>query len=99
MRPPDQVKRYADLFKRAALAIIDSGHIMVVQASDAVAQAIRTFFLKQWAFPGCTSSGQAPAPGPSSSGVGPGSVRERERARQPDMHEARNDQLFRPPSF
>jgi 3-oxoadipate enol-lactonase len=47
MRPPDQVKRYADLFKRAELAIIDSGHIMVVQAPDAVAQAMRTFFLKQ----------------------------------------------------
>ena len=29
------------------LAIIDSGHIMVVQAPDAVAQAMRTFFLKQ----------------------------------------------------
>jgi 3-oxoadipate enol-lactonase len=47
MRPPDQVKRYADLFKRAELAIIDSEHIMVVQAPDAVAQAMRTFFLKQ----------------------------------------------------
>jgi hypothetical protein len=35
MRPPDQVKRYVDLFKRAELAIIDSGHIMVVQAPDA----------------------------------------------------------------
>ena len=47
MRPPDQVARYAEMFKRAELAIIDSGHIMVVQAPDAVAAAMRTFFLKQ----------------------------------------------------
>jgi 3-oxoadipate enol-lactonase len=47
MRPPAQVERYAALFRRAELAIIDSGHIMVVQAPDAVAQAMRTFFLKQ----------------------------------------------------
>ena len=47
MRPPDQVKRYADLFRHAELAVIDSGHIMVVQAPAAVAQAMRTFFLKQ----------------------------------------------------
>ena len=45
MRPPDQVRRYAGLFRRAELAVIDSGHIMVVQAPDAVAQAMRTFFL------------------------------------------------------
>jgi 3-oxoadipate enol-lactonase len=45
MRPPDQVKRYAGLFKRAELAVIDSGHIMVVQAPGAVAQAMRDFFL------------------------------------------------------
>jgi len=47
MRPPAQVERYAHLLRRAELAIIDSGHIMVVQAPDAVAQAMRTFFLKQ----------------------------------------------------
>jgi 3-oxoadipate enol-lactonase len=46
MRPPDQVKRYADLFRHAELAVIDSGHIMVVQAPVLVAQAMRTFFLK-----------------------------------------------------
>jgi 3-oxoadipate enol-lactonase len=46
MRPPDQVERYAQMLKRAELAIIDSGHIMVVQAPDAVAQAMRRFFLK-----------------------------------------------------
>jgi hypothetical protein len=34
------------MLKRAELAIIDSGHIMVVQAPDAVAQAMRRFFLK-----------------------------------------------------
>jgi 3-oxoadipate enol-lactonase len=37
MRPPAQVERYAALFARAELALIDSGHIMVVQAPDAVA--------------------------------------------------------------
>jgi 3-oxoadipate enol-lactonase len=47
MRPPAQVERYAALFRRAELAVIDSGHIMVVQAPDAVAEAMRTFFLKQ----------------------------------------------------
>jgi 3-oxoadipate enol-lactonase len=47
MRPPAQIERYAALFRRAELAIIDSGHIMVVQAPDAVAAAMRTFFLKQ----------------------------------------------------
>jgi 3-oxoadipate enol-lactonase len=47
MRPPAQVERYAALFRRAELALIDSGHIMVVQAPDAVAQAMRTFFLAQ----------------------------------------------------
>jgi len=47
MRPPDQVERYAAMFRRAELAIIDSGHIMVVQAPDAVAAAMRSFFLKQ----------------------------------------------------
>ena len=46
MRPPDQVRRYAGLFKRAELAVIDSGHIMVVQAPDAVAQAMLNFFLR-----------------------------------------------------
>jgi 3-oxoadipate enol-lactonase len=46
MRPPAQVARYAGLFKRAELAVIDSGHIMVVQAPDAVAQAMRSFFLR-----------------------------------------------------
>jgi 3-oxoadipate enol-lactonase len=47
MRPPDQVKRYAGLFRRAELAVIDSGHIMVVQAPAAVADAMRGFFLKR----------------------------------------------------
>jgi 3-oxoadipate enol-lactonase len=47
MRPPGQVERYAAMFRRAELAIIDSGHIMVVQAPDAVAAAMRSFFLKQ----------------------------------------------------
>jgi 3-oxoadipate enol-lactonase len=47
MRPPDQVERYAAMLRRAELAIIDSGHIMVVQAPDAVAAAMRNFFLKQ----------------------------------------------------
>jgi 3-oxoadipate enol-lactonase len=47
MRPLNQVKRYAGLFRQPELAIIDSGHIMVVQAPAAVAQAMRTFFLKQ----------------------------------------------------
>jgi 3-oxoadipate enol-lactonase len=47
MRPPAQVERYAALFRRAELAIIDSGHIMVVQAPHAVAQAMRRFFLEQ----------------------------------------------------
>jgi 3-oxoadipate enol-lactonase len=47
MRPPAQVERYAALFRRAELAVIDSGHIMVVQAPAAVAAAMRTFFLKQ----------------------------------------------------
>jgi 3-oxoadipate enol-lactonase len=46
MRPPAQVERYAALFKRAELAVIDSGHIMVVQAPGAVAAAMRSFFLK-----------------------------------------------------
>jgi 3-oxoadipate enol-lactonase len=46
MRPPDQVKRYAGLFAHAAFALVDSGHIMVVQAPDAVADAMRGFFLK-----------------------------------------------------
>jgi 3-oxoadipate enol-lactonase len=45
MRPPEQVARYAALFRRAELAVIDSGHIMVVQAPDAVAAAMRRFFL------------------------------------------------------
>ena len=47
MRPPAQVERYARLLRRAELAIIDSGHIMVVQAPDAVAEKMRTFFLRQ----------------------------------------------------
>jgi 3-oxoadipate enol-lactonase len=47
MRPPAQVERYAGLFQRAELALIDSGHIMVVQAPDAVAAAMRRFFLSQ----------------------------------------------------
>jgi 3-oxoadipate enol-lactonase len=47
MRPPDQVERYAALFRHAELAIIDSGHIMTVQAPDAVAQAMGRFFLKR----------------------------------------------------
>jgi 3-oxoadipate enol-lactonase len=47
MRPPDQVARYAAMFARAELAIIDSGHIMVVQAPNAVAAAMRKFFLAQ----------------------------------------------------
>jgi 3-oxoadipate enol-lactonase len=47
MRPPAQVERYAALFARAELALIDSGHIMVVQAPDAVAAAMRKFFLAQ----------------------------------------------------
>src|SRR5580704_4455659 len=47
MRPPAQVERYAALFARAELALIDSGHIMVVQAPDAVAAAMRRFFLAQ----------------------------------------------------
>jgi 3-oxoadipate enol-lactonase len=47
MRPPDQVERYAALFARAELAVVDSGHIMVVQAPDAVAAAMRAFFIKQ----------------------------------------------------
>jgi 3-oxoadipate enol-lactonase len=47
MRPPAQVERYTALFRRAELAVIDSGHIMVVQAPDAVAAAMREFFLKQ----------------------------------------------------
>jgi 3-oxoadipate enol-lactonase len=47
MRPPAQVERYAALLARAELAIIDSGHIMAVQAPDAVADAMRRFFLKQ----------------------------------------------------
>jgi 3-oxoadipate enol-lactonase len=47
MRPPDQVQRYAGLFARAELAVIDSGHIMVLQAPDAVAAAVRRFFLAQ----------------------------------------------------
>ncbi len=47
MRPPAQVERYAALIDHAELAIIDSGHIMVVQAPIAVADAMRTFFLKQ----------------------------------------------------
>jgi len=47
MRPPAQVERYAALFRRAELAVIDSGHIMVVQAPQAVAEAMRAFFLKQ----------------------------------------------------
>jgi 3-oxoadipate enol-lactonase len=47
MRPPAQVERYAALLKRAELAVIDSGHIMVVQAPAAVAAAMRAFFLKQ----------------------------------------------------
>jgi 3-oxoadipate enol-lactonase len=46
MRPPDQVERYARMLKQAEFAIIDSGHIMVVQAPDAVAHAMRTFFIK-----------------------------------------------------
>jgi pimeloyl-ACP methyl ester carboxylesterase len=47
MRPPDQVKRYAGLFRCAEFAVIDSGHIMVVQAPAAVADAMRRFFLKR----------------------------------------------------
>jgi pimeloyl-ACP methyl ester carboxylesterase len=47
LRPPDQVKRYAGLFRRAELAVTDSGHIMVVQAPAAVADAVRVFFLKR----------------------------------------------------
>jgi 3-oxoadipate enol-lactonase len=47
MRPPAQVVRYAALFARAELALIDSGHIMVVQAPAAVAAAMRNFFLRQ----------------------------------------------------
>lgn len=47
MRPPDQVERYAMRLVRAEFALIDSGHIMVVQAPDAVADTIRAFFLKQ----------------------------------------------------
>jgi 3-oxoadipate enol-lactonase len=47
MRPPAQVERYAAMLRRAEFAIIDSGHIMVVQAPDAAAAAMRNFFLKQ----------------------------------------------------
>jgi 3-oxoadipate enol-lactonase len=47
MRPPAQVERYAALFQRAELALVDSGHIMVVQAPDAVAAALRRFFLSR----------------------------------------------------
>ncbi len=47
MRPPAQVERYAAMLRRAEFSIIDSGHIMVVQAPDAVAGAMRNFFLKQ----------------------------------------------------
>ncbi|HWF96170.1 MAG TPA: alpha/beta hydrolase [Xanthobacteraceae bacterium] len=47
MRPPAQVERYAAMLRRAELAIIDSGHIMVVQAPDAVTAAMWNFFLKQ----------------------------------------------------
>jgi 3-oxoadipate enol-lactonase len=47
MRPPDQVNRYATRFARAEFALIDSEHIMVVQAPDAVADAMRAFFLEQ----------------------------------------------------
>ena len=47
MRPPDQVERYAAMFRRAEFSIVDSGHIMVVQAPDAVAAAMRRFFLAQ----------------------------------------------------
>jgi 3-oxoadipate enol-lactonase len=46
MRPPDQVQRYAAGFARAEFALVDSGHIMVVQAPDAVADTMRAFFLK-----------------------------------------------------
>jgi hypothetical protein len=35
------------MLKRAELAIIDGGHILVVEAPDAIAQAMRNFFLKQ----------------------------------------------------
>jgi 3-oxoadipate enol-lactonase len=47
MRPPDQVQRYAARYARAEFALVDSGHIMVVQAPDAVADAMRAFFLYQ----------------------------------------------------
>jgi 3-oxoadipate enol-lactonase len=47
MRPPAQVERYAALLPHAELAIVDSGHIMVLQAPDAVAAAMRRFFLEQ----------------------------------------------------
>ncbi len=40
-------KLYAAMLKHAELAIIDGGHITVVQAPDAIAQAMRNFFLKQ----------------------------------------------------
>jgi 3-oxoadipate enol-lactonase len=45
MRPPEQVERYAGLFARAEFSVVDSGHIMVVQAPDAVAAVMRRFFL------------------------------------------------------
>jgi 3-oxoadipate enol-lactonase len=47
MRPPAQVERYARFLKHAEFAVIDSGHIMVLQAPDEVAERIRTFFLEQ----------------------------------------------------
>jgi 3-oxoadipate enol-lactonase len=47
MRPPVQVERHAGMLANAELAIVDSGHIMVVQAPDAVAAAMRRFFLAQ----------------------------------------------------
>jgi pimeloyl-ACP methyl ester carboxylesterase len=46
MRPPDQVKSYAERFKQAEFDLVDSGHIMVVQAPDAVASKMKAFFLK-----------------------------------------------------
>jgi 3-oxoadipate enol-lactonase len=47
MRPPAEVERYAGLFRRAELAVIDGGHIMVVQAPAAMAAVMREFFLKR----------------------------------------------------
>jgi len=44
LRPPDQVKAIVSQIEEARFDVIDSGHIMPVQAPEAMSDAVRAFF-------------------------------------------------------